>query len=66
MLALGFGGIWSEAGQQARSSLLEDYNELCDSITSSTGKTGKTRCSSSMNRARVRSLPRLDRSAAHA
>ncbi|HLQ51777.1 MAG TPA: hypothetical protein VK129_09785, partial [Terriglobales bacterium] len=28
VLALGFGGIWSEAGQQARSSLLEPYAEL--------------------------------------
>lgn len=27
-LALGFGGIWSEAGQQARSSLFEDYGDL--------------------------------------
>jgi glucoamylase len=30
MLALGFGGIWSEAGQQTRSSLSEDYLELRD------------------------------------
>jgi glucoamylase len=30
VLALGFGGIWSEAGQQARSSLFEDYNEIRD------------------------------------
>jgi len=29
VLALGFGGIWTEAGQQVRSSLFEDYNELC-------------------------------------
>ena len=29
ILALGFGGVWSEAGQQARSSLLESYDELC-------------------------------------
>jgi glucoamylase len=28
VLALGFGGIWSEAGQQVRSSLLEPYPEL--------------------------------------
>jgi glucoamylase len=28
VLALGFGSIWSEAGQQARSSLFEDYAEL--------------------------------------
>ena len=28
VLALGFGAIWSEAGQQARSSLLEPYDEL--------------------------------------
>jgi glucoamylase len=28
VVALGFGGIWSEAGQQARSSLLEDYADL--------------------------------------
>jgi glucoamylase len=27
VLALGFGGIWTEAGQQARSTLFEDYNE---------------------------------------
>ena len=30
VLALGFGGIWTEAGQQARSSLFEDYSELRD------------------------------------
>jgi glucoamylase len=30
VLALGFGGIWSEAGQQVRSSLLEDYEGLRD------------------------------------
>ena len=28
VLALGFGAIWAEAGQQARSSLLEPYEEL--------------------------------------
>ncbi len=28
VLALGFGSIWAEAGQQARSSLLESYEEL--------------------------------------
>ncbi len=28
VLALGFGAIWSEAGQQARSALLEDYGEI--------------------------------------
>jgi glucoamylase len=28
LLALGFGSIWTEAGQQARSTLLEDYSEL--------------------------------------
>src|SRR6202035_111174 len=28
VLALGFGGIWSAAGQQVRSSLLEDHSEL--------------------------------------
>jgi glucoamylase len=28
LLALGFGSIWSEAGQQARSTLFEDYTEL--------------------------------------
>jgi glucoamylase len=28
VLALGFGGIWTEAGQQVRSSLLESYQEL--------------------------------------
>ena len=27
LLALGFGGIWTEAGQQARSTLSEDYEE---------------------------------------
>ncbi|HUK25387.1 MAG TPA: glucan 1,4-alpha-glucosidase [Terriglobales bacterium] len=30
VLALGFGGIWSEAGQQVRSSLFESYEELCE------------------------------------
>src|SRR5579871_3438854 len=28
VLALGFGGIWNEAGQQVRSSLFEDYEDL--------------------------------------
>jgi glucoamylase len=28
VLALGFGSIWTEAGQQSRSSLFEDYDEL--------------------------------------
>ena len=28
ILALGFGGIWTEAGQQTRSTLLEDYAEI--------------------------------------
>ncbi|MFZ1005697.1 MAG: glucan 1,4-alpha-glucosidase [Candidatus Sulfotelmatobacter sp.] len=28
VLALGFGGNWTEAGQQARSTLFEDYSEL--------------------------------------
>src|SRR5216684_1729065 len=28
VLALGFGGMWSAAGQQVRSTLLEDYGEL--------------------------------------
>jgi glucoamylase len=28
ILALGFGGIWTEAGQQTRSALLEDYPEI--------------------------------------
>jgi glucoamylase len=28
VLALGFGSIWTEAGQQARSSLFEDYSEI--------------------------------------
>lgn len=28
VLALGFGGIWAEAGQQVRSSLLEPYDDL--------------------------------------
>ncbi len=28
LLALGFGAMWSEAGQQARSSLFEDYDDL--------------------------------------
>jgi glucoamylase len=28
VLALGFGGIWSEAGQQVRSTLLDPYDEL--------------------------------------
>jgi glucoamylase len=30
VLALGFGGIWSEAGEQVRSSLLSPYDELRD------------------------------------
>jgi glucoamylase len=30
VLALGFGGIWAEAGQQVRSSLLEPYDDLRD------------------------------------
>jgi len=30
VLALGFGSIWTEAGQQARSSISEDYDELRD------------------------------------
>ena len=30
VLALGFGGMWSEAGQQARSTLLEAYEDLRD------------------------------------
>lgn len=29
VLAIGFGGSWSEAGQQAHSSLLDNYDELC-------------------------------------
>ena len=29
VLAIGFGGSWSEAGQQAHSSLLDSYDELC-------------------------------------
>ena len=29
ILALGFGGIWMEAGQQVRSSLNESYGDLC-------------------------------------
>ena len=28
VLAIGFGAIWTEAGQQARSSLFEDYDDL--------------------------------------
>ena len=28
VMALGFGSIWTEAGQQARSSLFEDYSEI--------------------------------------
>jgi glucoamylase len=28
VLALGFGGIWTEAGQQSRSTLFEDYGEI--------------------------------------
>jgi glucoamylase len=28
VLAIGFGSIWTEAGQQARSTLFEDYNEV--------------------------------------
>jgi glucoamylase len=34
VLALGFGGIWTEAGQHARSSLLEDYAETCERYVS--------------------------------
>ena len=34
VLALGFGGIWNEAGQQVRSSLLEPYEELRQSYVS--------------------------------
>jgi len=30
VLALGFGGIWAEAGQQALSTLLEDYSRICE------------------------------------
>jgi glucoamylase len=30
VLALGFGGIWAEAGQQALATLLEDYSRLCE------------------------------------
>jgi glucoamylase len=30
VLALGFGALWAEAGQQSRSSLLENYTELCE------------------------------------
>jgi glucoamylase len=30
VMALGFGGTWTEAGQQVRSTLFEDYNELCE------------------------------------
>jgi glucoamylase len=33
LLALGFGGIWTEAGQQVRSSLAEDYHELLQHYT---------------------------------
>jgi len=33
LLALGFGGMWTEAGQQARSSLLEDYGEVLQHYT---------------------------------
>ncbi len=34
VLALGFGSIWTEAAQQARSSLFEDYEELRDHFVS--------------------------------
>jgi glucoamylase len=37
LLALGFGGMRSEAGQQARSSLLEDYSEIRERYTSQWG-----------------------------
>ncbi len=30
VVALGFGGLWSEAGQQTRSSLFENYDEICE------------------------------------
>jgi glucoamylase len=34
VLALGFGSIWTEAGQQTRSSLLEDFNEVREHFVS--------------------------------
>lgn len=34
LLALGFGAIWTEAGQQARSTLFEDYAELREHFVS--------------------------------
>jgi glucoamylase len=34
VLALGFGSIWTEAGQQSRSALLEDYSEICQHYVS--------------------------------
>ena len=30
IISIGFGTIWTEAGQQARSSLFEDFGEVCD------------------------------------
>jgi glucoamylase len=34
VLALGFGGIWTEAGQQSRSSLFEDFGEIREHFVS--------------------------------
>ncbi len=34
VLALGFGSIWTEAGQQARSTLFEDYSEIREHFVS--------------------------------
>ena len=43
VLALGFGGNWTEAGQQVRSTLFEDYMSSA-SIMSSTGRIGRAVC----------------------
>src|SRR5260370_21279223 len=37
LLALGFGAIWTEAGQQARSTLFEDYGEIREHYTAQWG-----------------------------
>jgi len=42
LLALGFGGIWTEAGQQARSTLFEDYSEIRQHFVSQWSKWQQT------------------------
>ncbi len=38
ILALGFGSVWTEAGQQTRSSLFEDYNDVRQHYVTQWGK----------------------------